>query len=84
MKYEYNVDYLEAEVTDKDVAAGGAWEKITAQTETLLTDKNEQGWEFYRSELISTEIKETSCFGRETGNSYTRRVLIFIFRRQVQ
>lgn len=84
MNYEYNVDYIEATVTDKDVKAGTAWSKITAQTETLLTDKNEQGWEFYRSEVITTEIKETNCFGKETGESWTRRVLIFIFRRQVK
>ncbi len=84
MNYEYNVDYIEAVVTDKDVRAGDAWSKITAQTETLLTDKNEEGWEFFRSEVIATEIKKTNCLGKETGESTIQRVLIFVFRKEVK
>ena len=84
MNYEYKVDYIDAKVTDRDVDKGIAWSKITAQTETKLTERNEQGWEFYRSELISTDIAKTNCFGSETGEKTSARVLIFIFRRLVQ
>lgn len=83
MNYEYSVSYISAEVTDLDIKKGVAWSKITAQTETTLTDMNERGWEFYGSEHISVDIAETSCFGKKTGNSTQSGVLIFIFRRSV-
>jgi len=84
MNYEYKVSYIDAEVTDTDVSKGVAWSKITAQTETRLTEMNEEGWEFYGSEVIAADIKETNCWGKETGESTSARVLIFIFRRPVQ
>jgi hypothetical protein len=84
MNYEYKVDYIEAIVTDSDVTKGVAWSKITAQTETKLTEWNESGWEFLRSEIINAEIQETSCFGNKTGKSQNRNVLIFVFRRDVK
>ena len=82
--YEYKVDYLEAKVTDKDVKQGTAWPKIAAQSETKLTEWNEQGWEFFRSEAISTTVQETSCFGRPTGDVEHTNILIFVFRREVR
>ena len=83
MAFEYKVDYVEAEVTDKDVEKGVAWNKIVAQTETKLTSLNEDGWEFYRSEVIPFDVQKTNCFGSPTGEKSSRRLMIFIFRRDV-
>lgn len=84
MKYEYKIDYIEAQVTDKDVKKGLAGQKTTAQVETKLTDWNEKGWEFFRSEVIHVEVKETNCFGKPTGESFTVNIVMFVFRREVK
>jgi hypothetical protein len=84
MSYEYKVNYIEAIVTDKDVSKGVAWSKLTAQTETKLTEMNELGWEFMRSEVIKVEIQKTGCFGSKSGESLNANVLIFVFRREVK
>lgn len=84
MRYEYKIDYIEAVVTDKDVAKGIAGQKITAQVETKLTEWGELGWDYYRSEVIRVEVKQTNCFGGTTGKSYVINLLMFIFRREIQ
>lgn len=84
MKYEYKIDYLEAVVTDKDVKKGIAGSKTTAQVETKLTEWNEKGWAYYRSDVLRVEVKMTNCFGKPTGESMTINILMFVFRREVR
>jgi len=84
MRYEYKTDYIEATVTDKDVKKGIAGAKVTAQIETKLTEWGEQGFEFYRSDVVSVEVQETSCFGKPTGETINLSILIFIFRREIR
>jgi hypothetical protein len=84
MNYEYQVDYLEASVTDRDVKRGDAWKKTSAQVEVKLTEANKQGWEYYRSDVMHVEVKQTNCFGSQTGESITVNILILIFRREVR
>ncbi len=84
MKYEYKIDYLEAIVTDKDARKGLIGPKTAAQVETKLTEWNEKGWEYYRSDVLRVEVKATSCFGKPTGESVTSNILMFVFRREVR
>ena len=84
MKYEYKIDYLEATVTDKDVKKGIAGSKTTAQVETKLTEWNEKGWDYYRSDVLNVVVQMTNCFGKPTGESLTLNILMFVFRRDVR
>src|SRR5262249_29711341 len=84
VKYEYKVDYLEASVTDRDVRKGDAWKKTTAQVEVKLTEWNKNGWEYYRSDVMHVDVKQTNCFGSQTGESVTVNILIMIFRKEVR
>ena len=59
--YEYKCDFIDANVTDKDIRKGSAGSKVTGQVELKLSEWNERGWEFHRSEVIDVSIKDTGC-----------------------
>ena len=82
--WEYKVDYINAEVTDKDVKAGTAGSKVTGQAEIKLGEWAQKGFEFHRSEVISVEVHKTSCFGNKTGESVHINLVLFVFRREVR
>lgn len=84
VRYQYKIDYIEAQVTDKDVKKGIAGSKTTAQVETKLTEWGEKGWEFFRSEVIHVDVKITNCFGKPTGESVTLNILMFVFRQEIR
>jgi hypothetical protein len=84
MKHEFKIDYIEAVVTDKDVLKGIAGQKVTAQVETKLTEWGEQGWDYYRSEVIRIEVLQTNCFGGKTGKAHSLNLLMFVFRREIR
>jgi hypothetical protein len=84
VKYEYKVDYLEASVTDRDVRKGDAWKKTTGQVEVKLTEANKQGWEYYRSDVMHVDVKQTNCFGSQTGEAVAVNILILIFRKEIR
>jgi hypothetical protein len=84
MKYEYKIDYIEANITDADVKKGVGGAKVTGQIEVKLGEWADQGYEFYRSEVIPLEVHKTGCFGNRTGESTRLRLLMFIFRKEIR
>ena len=84
IKYEYKIDYIEANITDADVKKGIGGAKVTGQVEAKLGEWADRGYEFYRSEVIPLEIHETGCFGKKTGETSSLRMLMFIFRKEIR
>ena len=84
MAWEYKIDYINAEVTDRDIKAGKAGQKVVSQAEIKLDEWAAQGFDFYRSEVIEVEVHQTGCFGKQTGSSTRLNLVLFIFRREVR
>lgn len=84
MPYEYKVDSLQAEITDRSVRDGTASKKVVAQIEVKLREWTDKGFEFYRSDVVEVGVKETGCLGLwKTGKSIDIQILVFFFRRQI-
>jgi hypothetical protein len=81
--YEYRVSVISASITDRDVKAGRAGDKIVAQLETQMREWVDQGYELYRSEAFSSEVQGTCCFGylKDNRKSYEIEMFFLIFRK---
>ncbi len=63
MTYDYRVDSVRAEVTERSVLDGTAGEKIAAQVELKVREWAARGYELQLSEVMSMCVKGTCLFG---------------------
>jgi len=84
MQYEYKVDHISADVNDTDLRKGIAGQKVAGQVEIKISEWTNEGWEFYRSDVVPVTVNKTGCFGGRTGEGINISILFFVFRREVR
>ena len=80
-KWEYKVESIDVQVSDGDMRKGVAGNKIATQVELKIMDLSEAGYEFYGQYPINVDVSG-GCFNNKIVDQY--RVLVLIFRRQIQ
>jgi hypothetical protein len=79
-QYNYKVQYLKGNVSQKDIDSGSAGNMIANQVESTLNGMTEEGYEYYSSTNVSVGIAQGCMAGNNAQTSTT--ITVDIFRKE--
>ncbi len=77
--YNYKVQYLKGNVSEKDINSGSAGTKIANQVEDTLNKLSGEGYEYYSSTTVSVGISR-GCLSYNEPTS--TNITVDIFRKE--
>ena len=81
-KYDYKVEYFNANASQSDIDSGEAGAKVASQMELKLQEMSDNGYEYYGRTTTNVDIEAGCGFGNNQNQPSNVTIPINIFRKE--